>query len=127
MPAGQPAWHLGSEERGTLERLSLVPGAAAQEALAPDQVRVAGRAAGLNFRDVLIALGMYPGESPIGSEGAGQITEVGSQVTDLRVGDRVMGLMPDAFGPFAVADHRMVARMPEDWSFVQGASVPLVF
>ncbi|MFL5909184.1 MAG: SDR family NAD(P)-dependent oxidoreductase [Gaiellaceae bacterium] len=126
-PAGQPAWHLGAEESGTHERLSLVAGGAAQEPLDPEQVRVGVRAAGLNFRDVLIALGMYPGEAPIGSEGAGQITEVGSQVTDLRVGDRVMGLMPDAFGPVAVADHRMVARMPEEWSFVQGAAMPIVF
>ena len=32
------------------------------------------RAAGLNFRDVLIALGMYPGEAPLGSEGAGVVS-----------------------------------------------------
>ena len=38
------------------------------------------RAAGLNFRDVLIALGIYPGEAgPIGSEGAGVVIEVGPE------------------------------------------------
>ncbi|KOV64276.1 alcohol dehydrogenase catalytic domain-containing protein, partial [Streptomyces sp. MMG1121] len=61
-------------------------------ALAAGEVRIAVRAAGLNFRDVLIALGMYPGEAPLGSEGAGVVVEVGSGVVDLCPGDRVMGL-----------------------------------
>ncbi len=38
-----------------------------------------------------------------------------------------MGLLSDAFGPRAVGDHRVLARMPEGWSFVQAASVPAVF
>ncbi|MFI9082404.1 MDR/SDR family oxidoreductase, partial [Streptomyces sioyaensis] len=42
-------------------------------------------------------------------------------------GDRVMGLFPYAFGPVAVADERMVIRVPEGWSFAQAASVPVVF
>ena len=90
-------------------------------------MRVAVHAAGLNFRDVLIALGHYPGEDPIGSEGAGVVLDVGAEVDDLAPGDRVMGLMPHAFGPVAVADRQRVARMPEGWSFAEGASAPLVF
>ena len=44
-------------------------------------MRVAVRAAGVNFRDVLIALGMYPdGEAVMGSEGAGVVVEVGAGV-----------------------------------------------
>ena len=60
-PAG-PAWRLRPPERGTLEawRSSRAPTPSAP--LGPGQVRVAVRAAGLNFRDVLIALGMYPGD-----------------------------------------------------------------
>src|SRR5258708_20689948 len=42
------------------------------------------------FRSVLIALGVYPGEASIGSEGAGVVLEVGSEVDDLMPGDRVM-------------------------------------
>ena len=45
--------------------------------LAAGQVRVAVRAAGLNFRDVLIALGMYPGGGLLGSEVAGVVAEAG--------------------------------------------------
>jgi NADPH:quinone reductase-like Zn-dependent oxidoreductase len=77
---------------------------------------------------VLNALGMYPGEAgPLGGEGAGVVLEVGTDVTHLAPGDRVMGLFPAAFGPIAVADHRMVTRMPEGWSFPQAASIPVVF
>ena len=42
-------------------------------------------------------------EPVLGSEGAGVVTEVGSAVTDLRPGDRVLGLLSGAFGPHAVA------------------------
>ncbi|MGC4750768.1 alcohol dehydrogenase catalytic domain-containing protein, partial [Micromonospora sp. DT201] len=72
------------------------------------EVRIGVRAAGLNFRDVLIALGMYPGEAPLGSEAAGVVIEVGTDVHDLTPGDRVMGLVMDGFGTRAVSDRRMV-------------------
>ena len=55
-----------------------MPGPEADAPLADGQVRVGVRAAGLNFRDVLIALGMYPGDAPLGSEGAGVVIEVGA-------------------------------------------------
>ena len=40
-------------------------------------------AVGVNFRDVLVALGMYPGGGELGAEGAGVVTEVGPGVTGL--------------------------------------------
>ena len=126
-PAGEQAWHLSVEHGGTLEALSLVPCPQASESLGPGQVRVAVHAAGLNFRDVLIALGVYPGKATIGSEGAGVVLEVGPDVTDLSVGDRVMGLIADAFGPVAVTDQRLMVRVPQGWSFVEAAAVPLIF
>ncbi|RAY10624.1 hypothetical protein DPM19_34585, partial [Actinomadura craniellae] len=90
-------------------------------------VRVGVRAAGVNFRDVLITLGVYPGAATIGSEGAGVVLEVGPGVEGLVVGDRVMGLMPGAFGPVAVTDHRTLTRIPEGWSFAQAAAVPITY
>ncbi|MDW6065527.1 alcohol dehydrogenase catalytic domain-containing protein [Streptomyces sp. FXJ1.4098] len=70
------------------------------------------RAAGLNFRDVLIALGVVPGRTALGSEGAGIVLEVGAEVRDLAPGDRVMGIFPEAFGPVAVAERATLARVP---------------
>nr|WP_107908416.1 MDR/SDR family oxidoreductase [Streptomyces chartreusis] len=55
------------------------------------------------------------------------VVEVGPEVTGLVVGDRVMGLLDGAFGPLAVTDARLLARVPEGWSFEQAASVPIVF
>ncbi|MEU9560381.1 SDR family NAD(P)-dependent oxidoreductase, partial [Streptomyces fumanus] len=118
------SWRLEASGEGTIEGLALTESPVAP--LEPGQVRVEVRAAGLNFRDVLIALGMYPGATEMGSEGAGVVTEAGPGVEGLAVGDAVFGLFP-AFGPQSVADQRMVTRMPEGWSFEQGASVPVVF
>ena len=126
-PPGGAAWHMSTQSSGTLESLVLRPNPSAGEPLGAGQVRIAMHAAGLNFRDVLIALGMYPGEAPIGGEGAGVVLEVSSDVGGLAVGDRVMGLMSDAFGPVAVAESQLLVKMPDDWSFIQGASVPIVF
>ncbi|MER7105375.1 SDR family NAD(P)-dependent oxidoreductase, partial [Streptomyces humidus] len=128
LPAGEPAWHLGSAEKGTLDNLTLAPFPEAAAELTAGQVRISVRAAGVNFRDVLNALGMYPGEAGLlGGEGAGVVTEVGPGVSGLTVGDRVFGMFPGSFGPVAVADARTVARVPEGWSFAQAASVPIVF
>ncbi|MFB9546164.1 SDR family NAD(P)-dependent oxidoreductase, partial [Micromonospora sagamiensis] len=121
-------WRLVAEPRGTIDNLALVGPAGTDRPLADGEVRVAVRAAGLNFRDVLISLDMYPGAATMGCEAAGVVVEVGAGVTDLAPGDRVMGLFPEgAFGPVAVADHRLLTRIPAGWTFALAASVPTVF
>jgi polyketide synthase 12 len=123
-----PAWRLEIPVKGTLESLTLAAHPGATAPLAEGQVRVAVRAAGLNFRDVLDALGVYPGDAgPLGAEGAGVVTETGPGVTRLAVGDRVTGLLPGAFGPIAIADQLMLSRIPASWSFTAAAGVPVVF
>jgi acyl transferase domain-containing protein/NADPH:quinone reductase-like Zn-dependent oxidoreductase/acyl carrier protein len=125
-PDGGP-WRLDVTAAGTLENLALLPHPEAAAPLEPGQVRVAVRAAGLNFRDVLGALGMYPGGVVIGAEAAGVVAEVGSGVTDLAPGDRVFGMVAGSAGPLAVADRRLLARMPDGWTFAQAAAVPVVY
>ncbi len=122
-------WRLGvSGGGGVLEDLRVVSGEGAGGGpLGEGEVRVGVRVAGVNFRDVLIALGMYPGDAAVGSEGAGVVLEVGSEVSDLAVGDRVMGLLDGAFGSVAIADQRLLVRTPEEWSFARAASAPIVF
>ncbi|MEV0131855.1 type I polyketide synthase [Dactylosporangium sp. NPDC050688] len=121
-------WRLTPGENGTLDSLTVEPADEAAGELRPGQVRIAVRAGGVNFRDVLNALGMYPGDAgSLGQEGAGVVTEVGPGVTGFAAGDRVMGMFPGAFGPVAVADHRMIVAVPAGWSNAQAASVPLVF
>ncbi|MGW6445274.1 SDR family NAD(P)-dependent oxidoreductase [Lentzea sp. NPDC055074] len=120
-------WRLDVPNAGAFDDLVLTPATDVTEPLGEGQIRVGVRAAGLNFRDVLITLGMYPGEAQLGSEGAGVVLEVGPGVTGLVPGDRVMGLFSGGFGPVALADSRTVTRIPAGWSFTQAASVPVVF
>ncbi|MFJ2816607.1 SDR family NAD(P)-dependent oxidoreductase [Streptomyces sp. NPDC087294] len=127
IPGGTDAWRLDIVDRGTVEGLALVPDPRGAAPLAATEIRVAMRAAGMNFRDVLGTLGAYPGDAVIGIEGAGVVVETGDEVTGIAPGDRVMGLFSGAFGPLAVTDHRMVAPIPHGWSFATAASVPVAF
>ena len=124
-PAGP--WRLDAPRGNTLEDLALVPDLAAAQPLEPSEVRIRMRAAALNFRDVLIALGHYPGEAAIGSEGAGEVVAVGSAITDLAPGDRVMGLIDNAFASLAIAERSRLSRLPGDWTWERGAAVPIAF
>ncbi|WP_443034145.1 MDR/SDR family oxidoreductase, partial [Streptomyces sp. CA2R106] len=128
VPDGGGAWHLDSTAKGTLENLRLVPFPAAERPLAGGEIRIEVRAAGLNFRDVLNALGMYPDpDEPLGSDVAGVVTEVGADVADLRAGDRVMGITNGGIGSAVVVDRRLVAPIPAGWSYATAASVPTAF
>ncbi len=125
-PPGSRPWCLTSGG-SALDALALSPAPHAERPLGAGEVRVEVRAAGLNFRDVLIALGMYPEPGQMGLEGAGVVVEVGEGVTDLNVGDAVLGLFHGSFGPVATADRRMIAVKPEHWSFEQAAAAPIVY
>ncbi|WP_049576882.1 type I polyketide synthase [Nocardiopsis sp. SBT366] len=124
-PARSPGWRLDTDGSGIVDGLTHVP--VPERPLAPHEVRVAVRAAGLNFRDALMAVGMYPEPGDIGNEGSGVVLEAGRDAGGLRPGDRVMGLFPGAFGPVAVADHRYLAAVPDDWDHAEAAAVPAVY
>ena len=122
---GQPV-ALEIAERGVLDRLELRP--AARRAPGPGEVEIRVNAAGLNFRDVLNALGMYEGEpGPLGSECAGTVVAVGSGVTHLKAGDDVFGMAPASFRSYVTAPagrliHKPAALDPED-----AATIPIPF
>ncbi|MFF4523116.1 SDR family NAD(P)-dependent oxidoreductase [Streptomyces bluensis] len=119
-------WRLDVTDRGGLDGLALTP--AEHEELTGRQVRVAVRAAGINFRDVLSTLGMYPGEAGLlGSEAAGVVVEAGPEAELWRPGDRVMGMVAGGFAPSVVVDERQLTAVPADWSWETAGSVPLVF
>jgi NADPH:quinone reductase-like Zn-dependent oxidoreductase/NADP-dependent 3-hydroxy acid dehydrogenase YdfG len=117
-------WRLTAGNGGSLDDLAAVarPG----DSLAAGQVRVAVRANGLNFRDAMLALGMYPGRADLGTEGAGVVLAVGDGVTRLGPGDRVMGLIT-GIGPVAETDQRLLTPIPAGLSFAQAAAIPAAF
>lgn len=96
----------------------------------PGQVRIAVKAAGINFADLLARSGMYP-DAPkppcvVGYEVAGEVDTVGDGVEDFTVGDRVLG--GSKFGGHAelvTAEAADVIPLPERLSFEQGAAVPV--
>jgi len=98
----------------------------------PKQVLVDIRATAINRADLLQAQGLYPpppGESEIlGLEMCGEVAAVGSEVQGWQVGDRVLGLLSGGGYAQQVAVHpQMLLRLPDNWSFVEGAAVPEVW
>ena len=97
------------------------------------QVLVRVRAAGLNRADLMQVKGLYPpppGVSPNipGLEFAGEVTEVGSDVTQWSVGERVFGITAgEAQAEFLITDALHLARIPDSLTFIEAAAVPEAF
>ena len=112
--------------RGDLDSLRLEP--IEPRAPGPGEVQVRIRAAGLNFREVLSALGMYPGDpGPLGSECAGTVEQAGPGVTRFAPGDAVLAIAPGTLSSLVTVDQRRLAPMPPNLTFEQTATLPLVF
>ena len=114
---------LAPTERGAIDNLRLTE----TDVPPPDEgyVQVRVEAAGLNFRDVLNVLGLYPGDpGPIGGDFAGIVTQLGSGVTGLEVGQRVYGFMQGAFSSRFNVPAQLLAPMPDGVSAVEAATIP---
>ena len=94
--------------------------------LEPNEVRVAVEATGLNFWDVFRSLGFIE-EGNLGREMCGRILDVGSDVSNVSVGDSVVGLGFGAFAPEMVTHEELVAPAPEGMSVSALATVPSAF
>ncbi|KAI0403553.1 hypothetical protein F4802DRAFT_598947 [Xylaria palmicola] len=95
-----------------------------------DGVEVEVYAAGLNFRDVLIATGIItapPGQSHFGYEAAGVVRCVGPDVKELSIGDRVIVMGIGTFCTVINTSELLCAKIPSGMSFAEGASMPIVF
>jgi len=114
---------LAPTERGAIDNLRLTEA----EVAPPDEnyVQVRVEAAGLNFRDVLNVLGLYPGDpGAIGGDFAGIVTQLGSGVTGLEVGQRVYGFMQGAFSSRFNVPAQLLAPIPARVSAVAAATIP---
>jgi acyl transferase domain-containing protein/NADP-dependent 3-hydroxy acid dehydrogenase YdfG/acyl carrier protein len=95
---------------------------------AAGEVEIAVHATGLNFRDVLNVLGMYPGVRPaLGGECAGVVSAVGDGVTHLEVGQRVLALAADTLASHVIARAAMVRALPPGVGMDEAASFPIAF
>lgn len=122
---GDAAVALEVGTRGMLETLALKTAARRPPLAGEIEVRV--DAAGLNFRDVLNALGMYEGPGgPLGSEFVGTVVASGDGA-GFEAGRRVMGMSAGAFRSHLTVSSRDVAPVPEALSDEQAATLPIVF
>jgi len=99
---------------------------------AAGQVRIAIRAASLNFPDLLIVQNKYQFKPPLpfvpGSEFAGVVDAVGSGVTHLKAGDKVAALAgTGGFGTHACVDAARVLALPQAFSFEDGAAFAFTY
>ncbi|WP_193044881.1 type I polyketide synthase [Mycolicibacterium baixiangningiae] len=114
---------LAPTERGAIDNLRLTETDVVPPAEGYVQVRV--EAAGLNFRDVLNVLGLYPGDpGPIGGDFAGTVTQLGDGFTGLEVGQRVYGFMQGAFSSRFNVPAQLLAPIPDGVSAVDAATIP---
>ncbi|MEU3522239.1 polyketide synthase dehydratase domain-containing protein, partial [Streptomyces sp. NPDC006654] len=125
LPGGS-GWRVEVAQPGDLGSAAVVDAPETEAALSAGQVRVGLRAVGVNFRDVVTGLGMVADVRGLGGEGSGVVLETGPGVTGLTVGQRVMGLVP-GWSPAGIVDSRLLAPIPQGWSFQQAAAVPVGF
>jgi NADPH2:quinone reductase len=100
--------------------------------IGPGEVRVAVKAAGINFPDTLIIQGKYQmkAEPPFtpGAEVAGTVTEVGAKIQHVKVGDEVAAIVPvGGYAEEVVASGDAVIRLPKGMTHAQAAGFPLVY
>jgi polyketide synthase 2/polyketide synthase 5 len=128
---GVDGFRLRAATPGDLDSLELA--ATGRQAPGPGQVELRVQAAGLNFRDVLTAMGLLPGEgdvrSRIGFECAGVVSAVGPGVQHLRTGDPVIAahLEGGAFASFVTVSASAAALIPAGLDPVAAAGLPTAF
>ena len=113
---------------GLLNTLQFIPTELNDGVLGPDEVEIQVEATGVNFKDVMIALGQIP-SSTIGLECSGTILRVGHEVSaaDLQIGDRVCCIVMGAYKSRIRTYAAAVSKIPATMSFTTAAAIPLVF
>ncbi len=100
-----------------------------------DEIQIKPHAAGLNFRDVMYAMGLLSDEAvengfagpTLGMEVSGVVTKVGSAVTEFNAGDEVVGFAPACFSSRVITQTTAITHKPKDWSFEEATTIPTTF
>ena len=128
-----PAMRLQFGAEGALASADWV--AAARRAPADGEIEIRIEAAGLNFRDIMLASGLLNDDvlddgmagAVLGFEAAGEVVRVGEGVSHLQPGDRVMGFARESFATHATADARVFTRIPDAIATPAAATMPVAF
>tara|TARA_B110000046_G_scaffold97505_1_gene105202 strand:+ start:4 stop:6222 length:6219 start_codon:yes stop_codon:yes gene_type:complete len=129
----------GSAYTGTIEEYGVLDNVVLRETErrtpAADQVEIQIKASALNFRDIMIAMGLLSDDAvdgglfgrTFGLECSGVITKVGADVTNVKVGDEVMATAPSCLGGFAYAYGVHCVKKPSGINWQEAASLPVVY
>ena len=128
-----PAARLNLRSRGLQAKFDWIE--TARRAPGPTEVEIEIAAAGLNFRDVMLATGLLDDDvlddglagAVFGFECAGRVVRVGSDVTHLTAGDAVMGFGRESFATHSTADARVFTAVPDGLSVEAAATIPVAF
>lgn len=119
-------FRLAIAERGVLDNLKFEP--IVRQKPAAGQVEIRVHATGQNFRDVLNALDLYPGDpGPLGGECAGEIVAVGENIDHLKIGDRVIAIAPGSFSSHVITLAELATKIPDRLSYEEAATIPIAF
>ncbi|EAW08895.1 type I polyketide synthase [Aspergillus clavatus NRRL 1] len=111
--------------RGLLDSLQFTEDEEISQPLPDDEVEVEVKAAGVNFKDVMVAMGKVSG--PLGLECSGRVTRIGRKVTKFRPGDRVWTTVLGAYRSRVRCHESLFHLIPAGMSYETAASLPLVY
>jgi acyl transferase domain-containing protein/NADPH:quinone reductase-like Zn-dependent oxidoreductase/surfactin synthase thioesterase subunit/NAD(P)-dependent dehydrogenase (short-subunit alcohol dehydrogenase family)/SAM-dependent methyltransferase/aryl carrier-like protein len=133
VPAEGSAYSATISEYGVLDNIVLRK----TERKTPDanEVEVTVKASALNFRDIMIAMGLLSDAAvegglfgrTFGLECAGIVSAVGSEIKNLKVGDEVMATAPSCLGGFAYPLGVHCVKKPKTINWNEAASLPVVY
>ena len=111
---------------GLLDSLYFEEDKKATTPLLDDHIEIRVKATGVNFRDIMYAVGQISSEH-FGGECSGIIAAVGRSVSGFQIGDRVCALSSGGYGTFVRCSAHLVTKIPDSVSFVSAAAIPVIF
>ena len=113
---------------GTLDSLRFIDDPTAKTPLAADEIRIELRAAGVNFRDVLVSMGQLENSTRMAGECSGVVTAVGHDMQNsFGIGDRVCGWGQEAYASSVRLKGKAAKKIPYGMDFEVAASIPIVW
>ena len=124
-----PGYRLEIPASGVMDELVLLE--TPRRKPGPDEVEIEICAAGLNFRDVMKALGIYPMDGDrdllLGDECAGRVTAIGKGVKEFKIGDAVVAAGAGCFASHLTVAVPFIVRKPARLGFEEAATIPVTF
>jgi acyl transferase domain-containing protein/acyl carrier protein len=133
VPASEP-FRIEAQRSGILDSLSALQ--LVRTPPMPNEIEIEVAATGLNFRDLMMAMGMLPkdalsadfaGGKVLGLECAGRVVAVGDAVSEFAVGDEVMASAVGSLATHIAVDARSSGLKPRHLSFEQAATIPIAY